>query len=259
MTERPISSDDWREQCPILCECVEEEPTSLDVKNRLMQIPKMLSMLGILAQIWHSFWTVEVCFQDGSVAHFFFYWGSDRPKDFHGPTVESALMKAISSKVSTTAPSTAMQRHTGWTWIKPNSAVWLLMMSSKLECWSSCTSNILTEPLTFLYMYIYIYFFDVCFFLFVSTCFVFFSHCHYIRGICCWLVVPRMSNFFQNRQNTPSKSLWPEAIHGACWSSSPSVVMRLLAGQWLLSNCLRLTWSWRMSKLREFLSAFALL
>jgi len=56
MTKRSIiSSDDWREQCPILSECVHGEPTTLDVKKRLMQIPKMLSMFGVLAQIWHAF------------------------------------------------------------------------------------------------------------------------------------------------------------------------------------------------------------
>lgn len=55
MTQHPIPSDDWRELSPILSECVRGEPSALDVKKRLMQIPKMIAMFGILAQIWHSF------------------------------------------------------------------------------------------------------------------------------------------------------------------------------------------------------------
>ena len=68
-------------------------------------------------------------------------------KDFHGPTMESVLLPAMSSSPPMIAPSTTMQRHTGWTWIRPNSANWLATMPSKLEYWSSCTWNILIQSL----------------------------------------------------------------------------------------------------------------
>lgn len=160
-------------------------------------------------------------------------------KDFHGPTMESVLLPAMSSSPPMIAPSTTMQRHTGWTWIRPNSANWLATMPSKLEYWSSCTWNILIQSL------------NLFRFLFLCE--------HVVRkGSWCSVIALRTSSSLKNRQGTRSKSGLPEAIHGACWWSSPSVVRRLVAGRWLLSNCPRLTWSWRMSKVRELLSGFAL-
>ena len=74
-------------------------------------------------------------------------------KDIHGPTMERCLLRTVNSSPTMDAPSTTMRRHTGWTWIKRSSAVWLPMMPSKLECWSSCTRNTLIQSLN-LYFFV---------------------------------------------------------------------------------------------------------